>query len=287
MASCYGEKLRAVKEEKRILPFVGIYDVFSASIVANYHNCLFVSGFGFAASHYGLPDIGFNTWTDLLNYVIRIRNILPDTHILVDIDDGFVDIHNAKMITTCLLDAGASGIILEDQARPRRCGHYNDKNLVSAEAYVQKLEAVMNVSQDLFVVARTDASEMKDILERVNKIKQFPVDCFLVDGMSVEQLCSFEVLHEFRQDNKIAYNQITGGKSSPHDLTELQECGVGIAIFSTPCLFTAQFAMQKAMQELVDNNFLLSKIEHSTTLSQCTEVLNHNLSRRFKEDGSN
>jgi 2-methylisocitrate lyase-like PEP mutase family enzyme len=41
------------------VPFIGIYDVFSASIAARHYDHLFLSGFGFAASHYGLPDIGF------------------------------------------------------------------------------------------------------------------------------------------------------------------------------------------------------------------------------------
>ncbi|MDI9819338.1 MULTISPECIES: isocitrate lyase/PEP mutase family protein [unclassified Legionella] len=286
MSLLYGQKLRQLKNEKKILPFIGIYDVFSASLVANYHNCLFVSGFGFAASHYGLPDIGFNTWSDLLNYVMRIRSILPDAHILVDIDDGFVDIHNAKMITACLYDAGASGIILEDQSRPRRCGHYNGKTLVSPDNYIKKLEEVMSVSGDLFVVARTDATQMEEILERVSKMKALPVDSILVDGMSVEQLCSLDVLYDLRKENKIAYNQIAGGKSSPHNLTELEECGIGLAIFSTPCLFSAQHAIQKAMQQLMEHDFLLSKISPSSVLEECTEVLNKNMSRRFKKNGA-
>lgn len=284
--SSYGNKLREVKRKKTILPFIGIYDVFSASIAADYHDCLFVSGFGFAASNYGLPDIGFNTWTDLLNYVIRIRNILPKTHILVDIDDGFVDIHNAKMIAACLHDAGASGIILEDQARPRRCGHYNGKQLVSTEDYIRKLEAVMSVSGDLFVIARTDATQKDDIIERANRINQFPVDCVLIDGMSIEQLCSIEELYDLRIENKIAYNQILGGKSSAHDLLALQECGIGIAIYSTPCLFVAQYAIQKTMEELTESNFLLSTVTNTSVLDDCTEVLNRNMSRRFNEDGT-
>lgn len=282
MSNAFGQKLRAHKGEKKILPFIGIYDVFSASIAANYSDCIFVSGFGFAASHYGLPDIGFNTWTDLLNYVTRIRHILPDAHILVDIDDGFVDTHNAKMITRCLHDAGASGIVLEDQARPRQCGHYNGKNLLAVDNYIKKLEEVLTVSQDLFVIARTDASDKNDIIERVRQIKTFPVDCVLVDGMSIEQLCALDVLYELRAQNKLTYNQIFGGKSSPHNLAELAECGVGIAIFSTPCLFAAQSAMQSALKELTENDFLLGKITQSSTLAECTELLNTNMARRFR-----
>lgn len=282
MHKAFGQKLRATKNEKKILPLIGVYDVFSASIASNYSDGIFISGFGFAASHYGLPDIGFNTWTDLLDYVTRVRHVLPDAHILVDIDDGFVDIHNAKMITRCLYDAGASGIVLEDQARPRQCGHYNGKNLLPVDNYIKKLEEVLTVSQDLFVIARTDASDKNDITERVKQMKTFPIDCVLVDGMSIEELCALDVLYELREQNKLAYNQIFGGKSSPHNLAELAECGVGIAIFSTPCLFAAQAAMHSALRELTENDFLLEKITPSSTLSECTELLNSNMARRFK-----
>ncbi|HRD70840.1 MAG TPA: isocitrate lyase/PEP mutase family protein [Legionella sp.] len=286
MASTYGQRLRQLKNKEKILPFTGIYDVFSATIAANYNPCIFVSGFGFAASNYGLPDIGFNTWTDLLAFVIRIRNVLPDAHILVDIDDGFVDIHNAKMITACLYDAGASGIILEDQARPRKCGHYTGKNLIGSDDYIKKLEQVMSVSNDLFVIARTDSSQIEDILERVDKIQKMPVDCVLVDGMSIEQLCSFDVLNPLRIENKIVYNQIWGGKSSALNLSKLKECGVGIAIFSTPCLFAAQFAIKKAMEQLIEGDYLISKITSSSDLAECTAILNQNMARRFRENGT-
>jgi 2-methylisocitrate lyase-like PEP mutase family enzyme len=47
-----------------------------------------LSGFGFSASFYGLPDIGFIAWSDMVEWVRRIRTILPDHHIVVDIDDG-------------------------------------------------------------------------------------------------------------------------------------------------------------------------------------------------------
>ncbi|MCW8399470.1 isocitrate lyase/PEP mutase family protein [Legionella sp. PATHC038] len=280
----YGEHLRQLKSQKDILPFIGIYDVFSASVAAKHYDTLFVSGFGFAASHYGLPDIGFNTWTDLLNFVSRLRNVLPGTHLLVDIDDGFVDIHNAKMITACLRDAGASGIVLEDQARPRCCGHYNGKNLLQTENYIEKLKEVLSLSDDLFVVARTDASKIEDIEERVSRIKELPVDCVLVDGMSIDQICSFDALKDLRREHRIVYNQIHGGKSSPHTLPELAECGVGIAIYSTPCLFSAQYAINNTLTQLESSKGLLSNVTHTTNLTECTELLNTNMKRRFKEN---
>ena len=61
-----GARLRAVLAERDITPFIGIYDLFSASVASRHFDGLFVSGFGFAASHYGLPDIGFICWSDMV-----------------------------------------------------------------------------------------------------------------------------------------------------------------------------------------------------------------------------
>ena len=83
--------LQTAQAEQRVLPFVGIYDLFSASLAANHFEALFLSGFGLAASAYGLPDIGFIGWGDLTSTTSRLRALLPNHHLLVDIDDGFGD----------------------------------------------------------------------------------------------------------------------------------------------------------------------------------------------------
>jgi hypothetical protein len=79
-----------------VFPVIGVYDVFSASLSAKYFDGIFVGGFSFAASHYGLPDIGLISWTDIVDLVRRIRTILPDPYILVDIDDGYADVEVAR-----------------------------------------------------------------------------------------------------------------------------------------------------------------------------------------------
>src|SRR2546423_228903 len=87
----YGIKLRQAVNDGQQLAFLGVYDVFSAGIAGRYSDGLFLSGFGFAASYYGLPDIGFIAWPDMVNFVHRVRTVLPNHHLLVDIDDGYCD----------------------------------------------------------------------------------------------------------------------------------------------------------------------------------------------------
>jgi 2-methylisocitrate lyase-like PEP mutase family enzyme len=112
--------------------------MFSASVVAQHYAGMFVSGFGFAASYYGLPDMEFIAWPDMVNFVQRLRLTFPQHYLLADIDDGYVDVEVACHVVAHLEHLGASGVILEDQKRPRRCGHEDNKQILSSRWRVQR-----------------------------------------------------------------------------------------------------------------------------------------------------
>ena len=162
-----GNRMRAAVRQGQIKPFIGVYDVFSAALAGRHYDALFLSGFGFAASFYGLPDIGFITWSDMVSYVQRVRTVLPAHHLLVDIDDGYTDPDVACHVVSVLEASGASGVVLEDQKRPRRCGHFDGKQIMDLDEYLAKLRQVLATRRDLFVIARTDSSDPADIERRV------------------------------------------------------------------------------------------------------------------------
>ena len=264
----------AALPERGILPFIGVFDSFSASIAARHYDALFVSGFGFAASYYGLPDIGFITWTDILSFVHRLKAVLPDHLLLVDIDDGYTDEEVAVHVVKRLDRAGASGVVLEDQQRPRRCGHFEGKQLLEPEAYLQKLKRVLDARGDLFVIARTDASEPEDIEERVRAYAAAGADAVLADGIR-----DLELLTRIARsvDKPVAFNQIAGGKSPMCTLTELEDAGASLAIYSTPCLFAAQSAIEASLTTLKDADGRLPSGDGAVGVRDCTALLEANL----------
>jgi 2-methylisocitrate lyase-like PEP mutase family enzyme len=131
---------------------IGVYDVFSATLAARQFGGLFLSGFSFAASHYGLPDHGYIAWTDMLAFAERVRTILPDHHLLVDIDDGYGDPEIVAHVVQRLERAGVSGIVLEDQQRPRRCGHYEGKQILPVPDYLEKLKTQKGIVIDQQII---------------------------------------------------------------------------------------------------------------------------------------
>ncbi|GAA3392408.1 isocitrate lyase/PEP mutase family protein [Streptomyces roseoviridis] len=276
----YGTALRARIAAPGTTPLVGVYDMYSASVAAGHYDGMFVSGFGFAASYYGLPDIGFIAWPDMLAFVQRLRGAFPRHDLLVDIDDGYVDTEVACHVVDSLERAGASGVILEDQRRPRRCGHADGKQVLPLDEYLAKLETVLRTRRDLVVVARTDATEEDEILRRAECLAATDADAVLVDGVR-----SVEWIRRIRKvvgGKPLLFNQIAGGKSPRLSLSELTDLGVDVAIYSTPCLFAAHEAMDAALAELRRTDGRLPAVDPGSGVgvAASTRLLERNLARQ-------
>lgn len=270
-----GLHLRQDMETPEPLPLIGVYDLFSASIAARQFRGLFVSGFSFAASFYGLPDIGFIAWSDMLAFVQRLRTVLPEHHLVVDIDDGYCDTEVACHVVRQLHALGASAVVLEDQRRPRRCGHLDGKQLLEPAEYLQKLQRVLACRSDLVVVARTDATEAEDAAQRAMAYAAVGADAVLVEAVK-----DLALLKELQQQVGVPlmFNQIAGGKSPPFTLAELREAGVSLVNYSTPCLFAAQTALEQCMTDLKRSGGQLSYGGPGQIgVAECNRLLHQNL----------
>ncbi len=281
----YGTALREEIIRAGVTPLIGVYDMYSASIAAQHYGGMFVSGFGFAASYYGLPDIGFIAWPDMVGFVQRLRLAFPGRHLLVDIDDGYVDAEVACHVVEQLEMLGASGVILEDQQRPRRCGHVAGKQILPLEQYLEKLNLVLETRTDLVVVARTDATDEREILRRAEALAATDADVLLVDGVR-----SVDRIREVRAvigSKPLLFNQIAGGLSPRLSLTELAELGVDAAIYSTPCLFAAHAAMTETLEKLRANDGRLAEVGDSDVgVSSSLALLQANISRHHPRPGA-
>ena len=268
----YGQQLRERVNQGKILSMIGVYDAFSSLLASDKFDAIFCSGYGFSASYYGLPDEGFITWTDMVAYVQRVRAILKDTHIIVDIDDGYGDHTIAEIVTRRLEQVGASGIILEDQRRPKKCGHLKGKEILPIDEYKKRLQAVIDTKNDIFVIARTDSDDFEDAIKRVNDYSSMGADAILIEGLkSHEQITT--IRKKIPTDAKLVVNLIAGGKTKPIDLSELSDSGVNIVNYSTPCLFAAHRAIRESLDDLLKNNGKLSSSDKDVTLDDNNSFL--------------
>jgi 2-methylisocitrate lyase-like PEP mutase family enzyme len=175
--------------------------------------------------------------------------VLPETHIFVDIDDGFGGEKAATNVVMRLEHVGASAVILEDQKRPKKCGHLDGKEIVPLPEYLKKLDAVLAARNNMLIVARTDATEFQEGITRAKAFARAGADIVLVEGVKEVHRIP-ELRAQLGDQVKILVNVIAGGKTPPITLSELSRMGVDIVNYSTPCLFSAHSAIDQTLREL-------------------------------------
>src|SRR5271167_4291125 len=188
------KRLRELLQQPGIICSLGAHDVFTALIVeAAGLETVFIGGFGTSASMLGLPDVGFLTLTEMADAVRRMaqRVRIP---VVADGDTGHGDLHNVVRTVREFERAGAAGILLEDQVSPKRCGHFQGKQVISAAEMVLKLRAALDARNDadFVILARTDARAVEGIdaaIERANRYGEAGADvCFIEAPESREEL---------------------------------------------------------------------------------------------------
>lgn len=228
--------LRRLLARRSATPFIGVFDMLSAAVAARYTEGLFVSGFGFSAVRYGLPDVGVASWGDLVDLVRRLRLHFPRHHLVVDVDDGFGDAVVAARVAVELAAVGASGIVLEDQARPRGYGQLPGRRVLPVDEYAFRLTAVLDATApDLVVVARTDAADSAEALLRARHYAALGADALLVkripDRPGLERL-----IVGTGAATPLVVDQVPGGGLVGLTRSELAELGVSLVLHSTAAI---------------------------------------------------
>ena len=162
---------RAYLEDGQSHLIVGVYDVLTAkTAVASEFEILYVGGYGTAAGVFGLPDLGITTMTEMVDTCSRICDAV-DRPILVDADTGYGNTLNTRRAVRAFERSGASGLHLEDQTFPKRCGHFAGKTLISSDEMCQKIRVALDArqSEEFVIIARSDAVAVEGVDEAIRR----------------------------------------------------------------------------------------------------------------------
>src|SRR4051794_19095756 len=141
-------RFRELLARPGVIRSLGAHDVFTALLVEQAGlETVFVGGFGTSASMLGLPDVGFLTLTEMADAIRRMaeRVTIP---VVADGDTGHGDLPNVVRTVREFERAGAAGVLLEDQVSPKRCGHFQGKQVIPTAEMVLKLRAALGARQD-------------------------------------------------------------------------------------------------------------------------------------------
>ena len=255
--------------------FIGIHDPFSALIASRYSSNLFLSGLGLSASHYGLLDNGYISWETIIDNCERTSRVCKNSKLLVDIDDGFGSPDIAAVLAESLVKAGAFGIVMEDQQAPKICGHLPGKRLIKKMEYVERLKAVQTQKDKLYIVARTDASDYDDIVDRVAEYAMCMPNAILVDGLSDINLIK-EIKNIIPSNVDTFINFMHGGKTKGVSASELRSLGFDNIIISAPCLMATIPAIDDYLSKLKEADWNIDTPYNCSNLSELNNILEKN-----------
>lgn len=234
----------------------GAHDVMSAMILEDVgFKCVFLSGYGVAASFMGNPDIGL---TSLIETSWVAKNVASRVRVpvVVDADNGYGNEDNVIRTVRELEYAGSAAIVIEDQVLPKRCGHTSDKKILPLPLYMKKLEcALRNRETSMCIVARTDSMDLDDAILRAKTFHAAGADVLLIDGLRSPEAVR-RVAEEVPGHKQI--NLIYGGVTEMRTVAEYHKMGFKIIQFSTPTLYVAAKALWTSMKQLQETEDLNS-----------------------------
>jgi 2-methylisocitrate lyase-like PEP mutase family enzyme len=239
--------LRALLNRGGLITAPGVYDGLSARIAeAAEFEALYISG-GAISRSMGYPDIGLVTQTEMVKRLEEIRAVtsLP---LIMDADTGYGNAINVVRTIRAYERAGAAALHIEDQLEPKRCGHYEGKEIISVNEMEQKIQAAVAAREqgELVIIARTDARAvigLEAAIERGNAYAEAGADVIFVEApQSLEEI--EQIAREVHAP--LLINMFWGGKTPLVPAEQLATLGYRLMIVPSDLQRAAIRAMQRA-----------------------------------------
>ena len=239
--------LRGLLRKDGCLTLPGVYDGISARVAANAgFDALYMTGYGVVASALGVADAGTATFTEMLD---RVRCVAGATSIpfIADGDTGYGGLLNVDRTVRGYAAAGASGIQLEDQEFPKKCGHTEFRRVIPAADAIAKIRVAVDArpGRDFLIVARTDAryaEGMDAALRRAEGFLNAGADVLFVE--SPESLEELRRVAESFKGALLLANMVEGGRTPYLSASELATMGFKIALYPASGFLTAAGALK-------------------------------------------
>lgn len=276
-------KRRRLREliAKRTVMLPGAFNALSAMQIERAgFEAVYVSGAALAAAR-GLPDIGLLSMTEVVSDAATIANAVA-IPALADADTGFGPPLAVMRTVREMERAGLSGIQLEDQDLPKKCGHLPGKRLVLRAEMVGKIKAAVEarLDQDFFIVARTDARTVEGIAAAVERAQAY-ADAG-ADAIFPEALESAEEFRMFARQIgatglkvPLVANMTEFGKTPYLRVSEFEDLGYRIVLFPVTALRIAAKAIETMLTDLKSAGSQHALLERMQTRQQLYDLLRY------------
>ena len=277
-------------KSNKILRVPGAYNPLTAKLIEEIgYDAVYVSG-GVMANDLGFPDIGLTTLQDVStrSYLISRVTNLPT---IVDIDTGF---KSWKESIEPFEEFGVAAVHLEDQIEQKRCGHLDNKELISKEKMVDKIKECVSARKDknFKIIARSDANSVEGIDSMLDRCKAYVdagAEVIFPEALKDEK--EFELVRK-SLDCYLLANMTEFGKSKLLDYKQLQDLGYNIVIYPVSTQRLAMKNVEDGLRAIFADghqNNIIDKMQTRKRLYDLVEYEKYNsLDEKiynFKTDG--
>ncbi len=262
---------------KKILRIPGSYNPLTAKLIEEIgFDGVYVSG-GVISNDLGYPDIGLTTLNDVsyrANQIARVTN-LPT---IVDVDTGF---NSCKETVKTFERLGLTGIHIEDQIEQKRCGHLDNKKLISKEEMINKIKTSVNSRKDsnFKIIARTDANSVEGLekmIERAQAYQDAGADIIFPEALKNEK--EFEKVRKNLNIYLLA-NMTEFGKTKLLSYKQLENMGYNIVIYPVTTQRLAMKSVEDGLKNIFTHghqNNIIDKMQTRKRLYELVEYEKYN-----------
>ncbi len=252
----------------------GVYNPFSALLAEKAGaKAIYLSGAALTSS-YGLPDLGVISLEELAYMVKKIKEVV-NLPLIVDADTGFGEPLNVYRTIKVLEASGADAVQIEDQVNPKKCGHLDDKALISKEEMIAKVLAAKEASKDIVLIARTDArgvSGIDDAIDRAQAYIKAGADIIFPEALLNEE--EFKIFAD-KVKARLLANMTEFGKTPYITAQKFKDLGYRYVIFPVTSFRAAAKAMQEVYRVLINEGTQKEILDKLMTRAQQYEVINY------------
>tara|TARA_E500000331_G_scaffold277744_1_gene270561 strand:+ start:364 stop:1260 length:897 start_codon:yes stop_codon:yes gene_type:complete len=260
-------------KSNKILRVPGAYNPLTAKVIEEIgYDAVYVSG-GVMANDLGFPDIGLTTLEDVStrSYLISRVTNLPT---IVDIDTGFKSCE--KTIQT-FEEFGVAAVHLEDQIERKRCGHLDNKELISTEDMVKKIKECVSAKKDenFKIIARSDAKSVEGIEKMIDRCKAYidaGAEIIFPEALANEK--EFETVRKSLSSYLLA-NMTEFGKTKLLNYKELENLGYNIVIYPVTTQRLAMKSVEDGLRDIFKDGHQNNIIDKMQTRKRLYEIVEY------------
>ena len=260
-------------KSNKILRVPGAYNPLTAKVIEEIgYDAVYVSG-GVMANDLGFPDIGLTTLEDVStrSYLISRVTNLPT---IVDIDTGFKSCE--KTIQT-FEEFGVAAVHLEDQIERKRCGHLDNKELISTDEMVKKIKECVSAKKDenFKIIARSDAKAVEGIEKMIDRCKAYiDAGAEIIFPEALENEKEFETVRKALNSYLLA-NMTEFGKTKLLNYKDLENLGYNIVIYPVTTQRLAMKSVEDGLRDIFKDGHQNNIIDKMQTRKRLYEIVEY------------